>query len=361
VRFLGAMQIVLALGIGAGAIIIGQRLWNLPVDAWFKRPASPDSGLQYGVRTGIAAVTASLLVFVVGPGAKALWTRISVFGDYSNSHRDELLEVNDILAKQPPGRRQVGSGAENHWWNLLPYAYERVPALLQMGGGGLQASPNYDFLWTGRDFVKNAYIYDAPYLVFQRSAGSKMPIGETIARTKDYEVRRLPSPGLVSPVQVVGVLPPGRQERKKAALEWLKGTKPMKDQVLAYDGSGGQGPAPDGKMVRAWHQDSPGDQADIVAEVEAVTPSTFMVRESWHPRWHAFIDGDEVPVRRVTPDFPAVDVPAGKHTIELRFQRPWWLLASWLAWPGAAVGAWLFFRRRRRREPPLAEARALEA
>jgi len=62
----------------------------------------------------------------------------------------------------------------------------------------------------------------------------------------------------------------------------------------------------------------------------------------------------------VTPDFPAVDVGPGKHTIELRFERPLWLLLSWLAWPGTALLAWLGVRRfNRRRERPLTEARVV--
>jgi hypothetical protein len=239
----------------------------------------------------------------------------------------------------------------------------RVPALLQMGGGGLQASPNYDFLWSGRDYVKNAWIYDAPYVVFMRAMGSKIPVGETVARTENYEIRKLPTDGLVSPVEVTGELPIDRKERKKIALDWLKGEDPMKDRVIAYAGSGPISGPPDGKTLTAWHQDSPGDEADIVAEVEATKPTTFVVRESWHPRWHAFVDGEEVRVRRVTPDFPAVDVPAGKHTIEMRFQRPWWLLAAWLMWPGTALAAWAFLRWRRRRADTVAlpEARDVSA
>lgn len=343
VRALGAMQALLAMGVGAGAIIIGSKLWEL-AGRWPHQ--------AYGIRTGLAAVAAGLVVLVALPGGRALASRIRVLGDYKNSHREDLLSISHQLAKLPPGRKQVGPGAENHWWNLLSYAYDRVPSLLQMGGGGLQASPNYDFLWTNRDHVKNAWIYDAPYVVFDKARGQHMPLGETVGGTASYEIRKLPSPGLVSPVQVTGVLPPGYSNTgagHKAALEWIKSDAPMRDEVLAYAGSGGPGPAPKGRTLRSWYQDSPGSQADIVAEVEADAPTTYVVRESWHPRWHAYIDGNEVPVRRVTPDFPAVDVPVGKHTIEMRFERPWWLLGSWLLWPGIAIAAWLVTRRLERR------------
>jgi hypothetical protein len=345
VRALGAMQCVMAMGIGAGAVIVGTWLWSF-VGRW--------PGSAYGMRTAIAAIAAALVVLVALPGGRALALRVRVLGDYTNSRRDELLSISHQLAKLPAGRKQVGPGAENHWWNLLSYAYDRVPSLLQMGGGGLQASPNYDFLWTSRDYVKNAWLYDAPYIVFDKSRGQKMPIGDTVGGTEHYEIRKLPTAGLVSPVQVTGVLPPGYKNREKghlAALEWEKTDAPLHDQVLAYQGFGGPGPVPQGHTIRAWHQDSPGSEADIVAEVEAQAPTTFLIHESWHPRWHAYVDGEEVPVRRVTPDFPAVDVGPGKHTIELRFERPWWLLAVWLLWPGTALGAWFVTRRLAREQP----------
>ena len=81
-------------------------------------------------------------------------------------------------------------------------------------------------------------------------------------------------------------------------------------------------------------------------------PTTFMARESWHPRWHAYIDGEEVPIRRVTPDFPAIDVPTGHHMLAFRFERPWWATASWLAWPGVVLMAWWWSRRRDRSGSP---------
>lgn len=344
VRALGAMQTVLAMGIGAGAIILGTRAWQL-VGRWPAR--------AYALRTVLAAAAAGAIVLVSVPGSRALGWRVRVLGDNASSRADELRIVNDVLARQPQGRKQVGPGAENHWWNLLTYAYHRVPSTLQMGGGGLQASPNYDFLWTQRDYAKNAWIFDAPYLVFATAQGSKITVGEIIAKTVNYEVRKLPSPGLVSPVHVTGTLPPGyshKEQGHKKALEWVKSEQPMKDEVLAYAGfERGNNAPPAGRTLSARRQDSPGSEPDFVAELDVERMTTFAVRESWHPRWRAFLDGREVPVRRVTPDFIAVDVPAGTHTLAVRFDRPWWVHASWLAWPLTALAAWFVLRRRDKR------------
>ncbi|HET7499713.1 MAG TPA: hypothetical protein VFK02_01875, partial [Kofleriaceae bacterium] len=243
VRFLGAMQVVVGLAIGAGALWLGKQVWDAPEGSALHRPVrsvlravtparyakwARELPLQHGVRTGVAALAAALGVLLVFPGATALASRVHVLGDYEGSHGKELHEIMLRLQQEPPGRKQVGAGAENHWWNLLSYEYGRRPSLLMMGGGGLQASPNYDFLWSVKDFVKDAWVYDAPLLVFQSSSADTMPIGDTVLETKNYQVRRLPSPGLVSPVQVTGTLPPGRKPARAAALTWFRSDQPQK-------------------------------------------------------------------------------------------------------------------------------------
>lgn len=368
VRFLGALQTVLALAIGAGFVAMCRFIWRL-----FDK-----SALAYGVQTVILAGAIALGLIVAIPGSYALGSLVRVMPEFEGQHRDELMQIAHYLETAPPGRKQVGQGAENHWWNLLTFIYGRTNSLLQMGGGGLQASPNYDYLWSQRDHTKNAWLYDAPYLVFARQNADKMPGGETLLVPKqkkvffddpnvfwpkmhvgevdgNFELRRLPSPGLVSPVQVIGVMPPGPRKGEPghdAALLWLRGDGPVVDQVLAYDGYGPAGDVPHGRTIKSWHQMSGGSDPDIVAEVEVDQPTTFLVRESWHPRWHAYIDGEEVPVRRMTPDFPAVDVPAGTHELSLRFERPWWMWLAWFVWPGVSLLAWFGVKKLNARNRP---------
>jgi hypothetical protein len=359
------MQVMLSLAAGAGFVGLCRAIWNLPEDSAVFRPIrralvallpapardwARGASLAYAARTGIAAIAAALLVLLTPRGAAALNARVHVLHDYPASHGDQLHAIAMLLQSQPPGRKQVGAGAENHWWNLLSYEYGRRPATLMMGGGGLQASPNYDFLWnTSKDFLRNAWVFDAPYLVTQKANATAIAGEQIVFQTKDYTIRRLPAPGLVSPVEVTGTLPAGtRKVVRAAALDWFRSQRAIEDRVLAYAGSGGPGGPPHGRVVHAHRQDSPGDAADIVAEVDATAPTTFMARESWHPRWHAYLDGAALPIRRVTPDFLAIDAPAGHHRIEFRFQRPWWAQAAWLAWPLVALTAWLATRRRAR-------------
>ena len=432
VRFLGAMQVLFAMGVGAAVVSIGKRLWEARVGSmlfWFQRfalatlvvavhaailylliagdddnvalqlaqritlqvfepsttrwlatafvaavglvylPTWRALGTQYGIRTGLAAIAAALIVMFVQPGWQAIDNRLYVLDDYPSEHpgqeKKQIADVDAILVKQSHARKQVSTGCENHWWNLLSYVYHRVPSLLQMGGGGLQASPNYDFVWSVRDLKKLAWVYDTPYLVFTKDKASEQPAGETVGLTATHEVRKVPSPGAVSPIEITGFLPDGRpgacSENRKKAIEWLKSDAPYSDKHLAYPDywiKRDRKPTavPDAIVLRAFRQDSPGDQADIIAEVDVSKPSMFIARESWHPRWHAYIDGKETAVARVTPDFPAIEVPPGKHVLAFRFERPWWATASWLVWPFVSLAAFFVMRRKR---PTIPQARVV--
>jgi len=367
VRFLGAMQVVLAMAIGAGGFAIMRSLWLSSPDQWPLRFARrlagrrPYDELVYGLRTVLIAITCALVIFVALMGSRVLSQRVSSLDAFD--YHAEMFEMIDLIEKQPQGKKQVGPGCENHWWNMLSYVYAKRPSLLQMGGGGLQASPNYDFVYSVREFPKLAWVYDVPLFLYTKASGGA-PDGEVLGETARYELRRLPAPGPVSPIQITGVLPMGQSRSgsavRIAAIDWLKTSEPLSDHHLAYFGYGGLFQAPDAKVIRAFHVDpSPGELADIYADVDVKAPSTFVARESWHPRWHAYIDGEQVPIRRVTPDFPAIDVPVGKHVLAFRFERPWWAHAAWLAWPGITLAAWWLLRRLRRktalRVPVIAE------
>ena len=345
VRFLGAMQTCLALGTGAGVVWIATWLGTQPEDApmiarvrrWLFGRVS-GAQVLYGLRTAIAAAAAALCVLLVAGGSTSLGARVNVL-ERSNPARIQMMTIIAKLRELPQGRKQVGPGCENHWWNLLSWVYGARPSTLQMGGGGLQASPNYDFLWNDHEYKKTAWLYDAPYVVVGKDKGKDVP-GDEVFSTEEYVIKKLPSPGFVSPIQITGSLPDGKHAAHVAALEWLKGDSPIADLMLAY-APGVKSEEPRATVTGAREQLSPGDDPDVVANVDVTRQTSFVLRESWHPRWHAYIDGEETQVHRVTPDFPAIDVPAGKHLLAFRFERPWWAQASWLMWPLVVFGAWL--------------------
>jgi hypothetical protein len=116
--------------------------------------------------------------------------------------------------------------------------------------------------------------------------------------------------------------------------------------------SGKASPAAGGAQVRVTRRD-PGS---VDLEVTALAPATVVVTQSYAPEWTASVDGARVPVWPADVLFQAIPVPAGHHTVALRYAPS--AVTAGLALSGAgllslvalAVGPW-FVHRVRRRHP----------
>jgi hypothetical protein len=84
----------------------------------------------------------------------------------------------------------------------------------------------------------------------------------------------------------------------------------------------------------------------ITASVLAPADGWLLLSDAWYPGWEAKVDGQAVPVERADILFRAVQVPAGKHQVELVYQPASFrlgvaislsvtgLLLAWVAWEG---------------------------
>jgi hypothetical protein len=95
------------------------------------------------------------------------------------------------------------------------------------------------------------------------------------------------------------------------------------------------------------------ERIEIVAEAEA--PATLVVNDAWWPGWRAYIDGLEVSIVPADVLVRAVPFPAGRHTLEMRYQPPEVRYGLWLSLAGLAAtiggSTWLHRRRDRRGGP----------
>jgi hypothetical protein len=344
IRVLGSMQICIALAAGGGFVLLVSEARKHMAD-W-----------KYALwgREALGAV-AGTMVFVLGfSGATYMHNeRIRAAADFPDFPRADLEQVFPVIAAQMQGREQVRGNATSHWENALPYVYAGRLEMLQMGAAALQSSPNYVYQWEQSDPARSAFIYDAPLVLLRADEADSVPGGTQLFANAHYILRWFDeAPGLVVPVHVVGTLPPGRWPARDEGVKWLKGGDvakygdPMKNEVLAHAGYGGPGPAPQGIVLAYSRQPSPGDQPDITFDAVATAPTTFEVKESWHPHWKAWLDDQPVAIRRVTPEFMAIDVPKGQHHIALRFDRPLWTWLVWLLWPGLTILGWWLSRPR---------------
>jgi hypothetical protein len=67
------------------------------------------------------------------------------------------------------------------------------------------------------------------------------------------------------------------------------------------------------------------------AHVDARRASYVVLRQSWHPRWHATVDGHPVTAVPIAPSFVAVRVGPGRHVVDFDY-RPW--RTEWLVLEG---------------------------
>ena len=89
----------------------------------------------------------------------------------------------------------------------------------------------------------------------------------------------------------------------------------------------GEYPGSAGAAVR-WARDDP-DRQELVVSADA--PAFLVVADAWAPGWRARLDGRAAGLRRVNGVLRGIAVPAGTHTIELRYRPPGWDAARTLA------------------------------
>lgn len=77
----------------------------------------------------------------------------------------------------------------------------------------------------------------------------------------------------------------------------------------------------------------------ILIKAQAKVPSLLFVADNWYSAWNATVDGAKAPVLRANLSFRAIPVPAGAHTVELRFHNPV-VIRAWIT-GGVMVGLFL--------------------
>jgi hypothetical protein len=107
------------------------------------------------------------------------------------------------------------------------------------------------------------------------------------------------------------------------------------------------------RTAAAGERRAPGEARITAYEAERVTVSTrgegpalLVLTDSWFPGWEAEVDGRKAPIERVDYLIRGVPVPAGSHTVELRYEpitwRIGWIisLVALVAILAAAVVGW---------------------
>jgi hypothetical protein len=98
----------------------------------------------------------------------------------------------------------------------------------------------------------------------------------------------------------------------------------------------------------------------VVVETELASPGLVVLSDAWYPGWKAFVTTDGGPPRealiyRTNRVLRGVWLPAGRHTVDFRFQPTSFYCGAWISaasWLVVLVGgAFIVWRRRHHRTP----------
>jgi hypothetical protein len=84
----------------------------------------------------------------------------------------------------------------------------------------------------------------------------------------------------------------------------------------------------------------------ISIQTETPAPCLAVISQTYYPTWKAYIDGEPAKLWRANYAFQAVEVPAGKHQIQLRYEDRTFLLGALLSVTGLAACVVLWVKMR---------------
>ncbi|MCB0972453.1 MAG: hypothetical protein KDA97_13185 [Acidimicrobiales bacterium] len=289
-----------------------------------------------GPRAAPAVAVALAVVLVLAPAARSTGRAWAEDATWARAQqRDEAAQEEDLRSlvaearERGPGRIYAGPsgvGVATARIGRVPVAiwlahegHEALGFTLRVSGlvADLEA-------WTDGTSLDQLAVLGVRWVV--TAEDEPAPMGATpVARRGRWRLWRVPGGGSVTLAGVAGEpLQLDHGQVAERVLPWLATASPD-DPVRPLD-LGGRTPLPSG----AASVEGAGD-GRVAAEVDLVhgrvdatvrwrSASLLVVRANWHPRWRATVDGEAAPVVAVTPTWLAVEVPAGRHQVAVRYR-----------------------------------------
>ena len=91
------------------------------------------------------------------------------------------------------------------------------------------------------------------------------------------------------------------------------------------------------------------------AEIEVLTgqPSLLVVAQTYHYPWRAYVDGRPTTLWRANRAFQALEIPAGRHDINLRYEDRFFYFGAAISGLTLAGCLWIWFRRLEKTSPEI--------
>jgi hypothetical protein len=312
-RFIDVVDLAAILLIGFG----GAAIWRLmrPQLSIFRL------GAAFGIMLLLLAPAMSERLALYSGNAELQRTTMSAL--QANTDAGVIVAT---LKTLPPGRVYAGLPAtygnlmtigDIYFYNLLPfYGIESLaPPTESMG-------LNSDYIWDFSDQDPGDFdLYNVRYMV----APTSMAVASfltPIEMTARYTLYQAPTTGFAEYVAITSrQAVPNQTALFNLNRTWERThTLPAARQYMRYDypatavghDLAGTAPCPDGGKTD--YERFRADTINLVVECPA--DSTLVIKTTYHPDWHVYVDGVEVPDFMVSPSYIGVSLPAGKHTVD---------------------------------------------
>ncbi len=319
-----------------------------------------------------AVITALLLLPVYKERREYLQSNESFLTASNSAYDHEQRDIHALegeLRKQPPGR--VYAGLRANWGDQ--YRVGEAPMSAQLNSDGFDMigylyfpfSVNSDIqALFNEQRVEQYNLFDVRYVVAPKDRPFP-PFVTPIGDFGRHRLYRVSTTGYFDLVDSDASFNGDRNSFYPAVSNWLTsglvaaGEHPR----VSFEGDAGAGalPLPDAPSAFAQTAAQNGTTRGTVlaeqvdgnvydAKVQVQRASYVMLKETYHPNWHAYIDGREAPAVMLMPSYVAVKVTPGPHNIrfEYRSQHYRWALLAFglLALPLIALAESENVRRR---------------
>jgi len=75
-----------------------------------------------------------------------------------------------------------------------------------------------------------------------------------------------------------------------------------------------------GSGSRSWAKIQDYTNQRVTLQASLSNPGVLVLADSYYPGWRAYVDGEESPILRANLFFRALELPAGNHRVEFRYQ-----------------------------------------
>ena len=170
-------------------------------------------------------------------------------------------------------------------------------------------------------------LFDVRWLILP-STSEPPSFAQLAASHGSMRLYRIPTSGWMRVVDTDQIIPTTVENIAKDSASFVASTAALRGvyPLLAMNGRSpglptvaGPNDVPSARPGTVSHVDARLDDGVVAGTVDLERPGAVVVPITFHPRWHATVDGKAVPTQIVAPGLLAVTVPAGHHTVKLRY------------------------------------------